>query len=160
MGDELVSDSLSPDETDKGGIENEQSALNYSDMFWKCLPVYLAMGMTSDEYWNGDCKLTEAYREAYKIKNERKNLELWLQGLYIYDAIGRLAPALNSGTPKGTKIKHYVEQPYPLTEEEAKRHKEEEERKRQENMRERILENAKLIALRKQIKENENKKEE
>lgn len=39
---------------------------------------------------------------------------LWLQGLYIYQAIGSLAPALNA-MGKG-KVKDYIEKPIPITE--------------------------------------------
>ena len=43
--------------------------------------------MTYDQYWNDDCQLVKFYRKAHKLKNEQKNQELWLQGMYIYEAL-------------------------------------------------------------------------
>ena len=79
------------------------------------LPVYMAMGMTPDEYWNGDPALLKAYRKMDEIKRERENEMLWLQGMYIYEAIGDLAPILHAFAKKGTEAKPYAERPYPIT---------------------------------------------
>ena len=79
------------------------------------LPVYMAMGMTPDEYWNGDPALLRAYRKADVIRRERENEMLWLQGMYIYEAIGDLAPILHAFAKKGTEAKPYTERPYPIT---------------------------------------------
>lgn len=45
------------------------------------------MGMTYDQFWNEDCNLAKCYKEAYKIQRDRKNQELWIQGLYFCKAI-------------------------------------------------------------------------
>ena len=79
------------------------------------LPVYMAMGMTPDEYWNGDPALLKAYRKMDEIKRERENEMLWLQGMYIYEAIGDLAPILHAFAKKGREAKPYAERPYPIT---------------------------------------------
>lgn len=76
---------------------------------------YMVMGMTPDEYWNGDPALLKAYRKADELKRERRNEELWLQGMYIYEAIGDLAPILHAFAKKGAQAKPYTEQPYPVT---------------------------------------------
>lgn len=39
---------------------------------------------------------------------------MWLQGMYIYDAISRLSPILRAFAKKGTKAKPYVEEAYPI----------------------------------------------
>ena len=52
---------------------------------------------------------------------------MWLQGMYIYDAISCLAPILHAFAKKGTKAKPYPDEPYPInkkTAEEAARKKE------------------------------------
>lgn len=68
--------------------------------------------MTAEEFWRGDPKLAESYHEAYKLERERRNQELWLQGLYFLKALGC---ALN-----GSAESPYPDEPVPLTEEERK----------------------------------------
>ena len=73
------------------------------------------MGMSADEYWNGDADLVIYYRQAEELKNEKLNQELWLQGMYIYEAIADISPILHAFAKKGTKPKPYPSQPYSLT---------------------------------------------
>lgn len=76
--------------------------------------------MSYDEYWNGDPWAAQAYHKAQRLKNERSNQELWLQGLYIYDAFGVVMA--NAFSKKGTQPKKYTEEPiqiYPDTPEQA-----------------------------------------
>lgn len=97
-----------------GGGDNFKALTSYREIFENALPNYLFMGMTPDEYWNGDCSLTVAYRKAYEMKQEADNTRLWLQGAYIYDAISRLIPIMQPFAKKGTKAIPYLEKPYPL----------------------------------------------
>jgi hypothetical protein len=76
--------------------------------------------MTYDQYWNDDCTLTKYYRKAHEIKNARKNQELWLQGMYIYDALCKVSPILHAFAKSGTKPEPYPTKPYPVTKEEVK----------------------------------------
>jgi hypothetical protein len=71
--------------------------------------------MTPEQYWDGDCRLTEIYRKADGIKQRRKNQELWLQGMYIYEALCDVAPILHAFAKKGTKPTPYSSEPYPIT---------------------------------------------
>ncbi len=68
--------------------------------------------MTYEQYWYGDTNLVEAYRKADSLRLKRKNAEMWLQGMYIYDAIGRLSPILRAFPQKGTKAIPYIDKPY------------------------------------------------
>lgn len=65
------------------------------------------MGMSADEYWHGEPELTRAYAEAYKLRKEERNWELWLQGLYIYHAV---CVALSNAFDKNSKAK-YMDSP-------------------------------------------------
>lgn len=103
MGSELLDSSL-PKKT-------------LAQIFWDLLPAYLAMGMTSDEYWNGDAQLCVAYRKAYKEKIELQDAMLWRQGLYVYHAMCCVAPYFNSIKP--TKPENYLEQPFGIIEKKA-----------------------------------------
>lgn len=94
--------------------EEQSSPLSYKEIFRKVFPYYLSIGMTPAEFWDGDCELVKFYREAHELKKEQKNQELWLQGLYIYEAIANLSPMLKAFV-KNPKPKPYPEKPYPLT---------------------------------------------
>jgi len=84
------------------------------------------MGMTYNQFWDDDCTLVKYYRKAQEIKRKQKNQELWLQGMYFYDALCDVAPILRSFAKQGTKPKPYPAEPYPITSKEV------EERKRRE----------------------------
>lgn len=132
MGYELVSDSFSPDT--RGRNDNPAPHFTYTSIFEKHFPYYLSIGMTYDQYWNEDCLLVKAYREAEKIREERKNAELWLQGRYIYEALGDISPILHAFAKQGTKAIPYLKEPFPITEMALERKREREEKERYEKI--------------------------
>ena len=85
-----------------------------TSLFWEAYPAYLAMGMTNDEYWNGDAQACVAYRKAYKEKLELQDAMLWRQGLYVYHAMCCVAPYFNSIKPQ--KPEKYIERPFGIME--------------------------------------------
>lgn len=119
MGSELVSDSqpFEEGESDK----DSTSSLSYTEQFYSHLPFYLSIGMTYDQYWNEDCCLVKYYRKAYQLQRDRDNERLWLQGMYIYEALCDVAPILRTFAKKGTKPIEYSTQPYAITKEEIER---------------------------------------
>lgn len=90
------------------------------EIFDKVFPSYLAIGMTYDEFYRQDHTLAKAYREAYKLKLEEQNRALWLQGLYVYQAISRVAPLLIPFN-EHPKAEPYLEKPIPLFNDEESR---------------------------------------
>ena len=82
----------------------------YAETFEESFPFYLAIGMSSAEYWEGDPSLARYFRKAYKIKQEEINNNAWLQGMYIYDAISTALH--NALRGKNQKAKEYAKQPY------------------------------------------------
>ena len=85
--------------------------------------------MSAAEFWEQDPYLVIAYRDADMRTRQRQNNFLWLQGLYVYDAMS--ATLHNAFSKKGSKPMHYTKEPYritPMTEEE----KEEAARKERE----------------------------
>ena len=89
-----------------------QQEKTHSEIFEENFPFYLAIGMSSAEYWEGDPSLTRYYRKAYLIKQEENNLHSWLQGVYIYDAV---ATAIhNAFRGKNSRAKEYAKQPYDI----------------------------------------------
>ena len=101
-------------------VESQPASLNsYTEVFNKEFPRFLAYGMTADLYWDDDCTYAKAYREADKLRWEKKNAELWIQGLYIYEALCDVSPVLRAFAKKGTRPQKYRSQPYDLFEKSA-----------------------------------------
>ena len=90
----------------------------------------MSIGMSYDEFWNQDVSMVKAYRQANELRDKRRNYELWLQGMYIYEALCDASPLFRFSMKKGTvKPEPYVKEPYPITVAEAR---EREERKARE----------------------------
>ena len=123
----MVSSSLSANE---GGElhKTRPSFSTYTEQFYEVFPYYLSIGMTYEQFWDGDPMLAKYYRQAEEIRNDRRNQELWLQGMYVYEAICDIAPILQAFAKKGTKAHPYPERPYAITEKQRKREAEEKER--------------------------------
>ena len=68
--------------------------------------------MSATEYWDGDNELPKHYRKAYKLKQESKNHEAWLNGLYFYDALVSVMSHMNKNK---SDHKSYAEKPYDFT---------------------------------------------
>ena len=155
MGNELVSDSspFGGGESDKGSAP----FISYTEQFYSHLPFYLSIGMTYEQYWNEDCCLVKYYREAFKLQRDRDNERMWLQGMYIYEALCDVSPVLRAFAKKGTKPIEYSTQPYAITKEEIERRRIEKEKAKYEQMKARTNAFAiKFNALLAQRKEGEN----
>jgi hypothetical protein len=121
-------------------------------MFYDHFPYYLAIGMTPEQYWEGDPALAKYYRKADEINRKRQNTDLWLQGMYIYEALCDVAPIIHAFAKKGTKPRPYPDRPYSLT----KQDREEEAKIREQREREkakRYME-AKMAAINKLFESN------
>ena len=111
-----------------GELLESSSSPSYTEIFYEHFPFYLSIGMTYDQYWNDDCLLVKYYRKAHELGKQQRNQELWMQGLYIYEALCDVAPILHAFAKPGTRPLPYSEKPYPLTKEEAVANKEAEEK--------------------------------
>lgn len=89
---------------------------SFSSVFEKVFPKFLAIGMSEEQFWDKDPYLTRAFIEADKVRLERTNSELWLQGRYIYEALLCCAPVLNALSKKH-RAEEYRRKPYNLTKE-------------------------------------------
>lgn len=65
-------------------------------LFDQAFPTALALGMSPEQYWQGDAWLYAAYAEAKRRRDEEQDWQQWTLGMYVYDAIQRNAPLLNS----------------------------------------------------------------
>ena len=71
--------------------------------------------MTPEQYWDGDPSLAKYYRKAHELQRKRINEDLWLQGMYIYEALCDVSPIMNAFAKRGTKPHPYTDRPYSLT---------------------------------------------
>lgn len=150
MDNGLVSDPLPVKDSKGGGSAAPAPLKTYTQQFEEACPFYLSMGMTADEFWNQDCMLVKFYRKANEIRIKRKNEELWLQGMYIYQALISAAPMLHAFAKPGTKPAPYLDKPMPLTEKEAKEREEAERIARFEKMRAIMMSKAQQAVSKKQ----------
>lgn len=109
-------------------VNSSASLVSYTDQFYEYLPFYLSIGMTSEQYWDGECNLVKYYRKAYELQSSRKNQEFWLQGMYIYEALCDVAPLFHAFAKNGTKPHPYSEKPYAISHAEIKEQKLEREK--------------------------------
>lgn len=98
------------------------------EIFQEVFPMYLSMGMSYDEFYNKDCQLVNAYLKAYEMKQKENNTNMWLQGMYVYDAILSASPILHPFAKAGTEAIPYLEEPYALSKEEQEAREEKKKR--------------------------------
>lgn len=143
---------------DKSDGSSDAAPKSYTEIFLLHLPFYLSVGMSADEFWNGDVWLAKHYREAHNLRQKRENERLWLQGAYFYDAICAASPLIRASFGKGeVKAMPYTKEPYPLTAKEMQERQERDERKRQIEIQQRIREDMELKKLQfkqKEVKES------
>ena len=95
----------------------------------------MSIGMSYDEFWNQDVSLVEVYRKAAELRNKQRNQELWLQGMYIYEALCDASPLFRFTMKKGAvKPEPYAKEPYPITADELRAREKREARKREERL--------------------------
>ena len=99
------------------------------ELFREVFPYYIAMGMTYDEFWYGDPTLARDYRKAQDIRLHQEEWARHRQGEYFMAALLAIAPVIKPFV-KDPKPGNYPEEPWPLTEKEAR---EREIRKEREN---------------------------
>jgi hypothetical protein len=113
---DLVSSSLSSEDSDDEGGGSPAPRKSHAEKFDELFPYYLSLGMAEEQYWGKDSTLVVAYRKADKLRQERVNQDYWLQGAYFYEALCAVSPILHAFAKKGTKPKPYSSEPYSITE--------------------------------------------
>lgn len=89
--------------------------------------MYIAYGMTYEQFWYGDPWMTRAYAQAYLLKRKIDNENMWIMGSYVANAFGTVI-----GNSFGKKKLKYLEKPldiFPKTASEEKAEIREEKRK-------------------------------
>ena len=97
------------------GLKSEQKrveSISLTTLFEKWCPVYMSYGMSYDEFWKESPYRAKFYREAHELKLKQKDELMWVQGMYIYEALCEVSPVLHAFSKKGTKPLPYSEIPY------------------------------------------------
>ena len=89
--------------------------------------MYMAYGMTYEQYWYGDPWMVRAYAQTYLLKRKIENENMWIMGAYVANAFGTVI-----GNAFGKKKMKYLEKPldvFPKTDAEEQSEIREERRK-------------------------------
>ena len=98
-------------------------------MFREAFPMYLAIGMTYEEFWEKESWLVKSYRDAEKIRKDEKNYFAWLSGIYTLQALQTGVPVMLTGIAKQTvHLPEFPNRPIDFT----RANEEEQERKKME----------------------------
>lgn len=82
------------------------------------------MGMTYEQFWFDDPKIAMYYRKADERRLQHENMLLWLQGIYVAEA---LQATVGNMFTKGQKFQ-YPSEPKPITQADIEARKEREEK--------------------------------
>jgi hypothetical protein len=93
------------------GSPEPPKAESFASIFEKVFPFYISIGMSPEQFWDGDVSLVKAYRKAYEYKKQEWNVQAYLNGMYVYDALLRVSPILHAFAKKGAKPIPYRDQP-------------------------------------------------
>ena len=111
-------------------VEN-QPPTTYTEQFENVCSWYMSIGMSYDEFWEGDAVLPKYYREAYEHRNTQRNQDFWMQGLYVYEAVSVVVG--NALRKKGAKAENYPDKPHPFTKLEQEYERKQKELKEKQN---------------------------
>lgn len=132
MDSELGERDLSISESFSTGRDGYKIAARpsfYTEQFERVCPYYMHMGVSYEQFWNGDVEIAKMARQAYELKMDEQNQFAWLQGMYVYNAVAALAPALKAFA-KG-KAQPYPQEPYGFAEREKVLSGQKEEKKKE-----------------------------
>ena len=112
---------------DRLSEEKPKETFTISKIFHDAFPHYMAMGMSVEEFWDGEPWLVKAYRKAYRIRveNEERTADrnAWRIGQYIRFALVSVPITVNGFAPKGHHMQEYPEKPMTMAAEEQKKEK-------------------------------------
>lgn len=118
-----------------GGGEVTAQPISFTEVFEEQVPHYMAMGMTYDQFWHGEPGMVKFFRKAEDLRRRRKNQELWLEGVYMAEA---LQATVGNMFSKGAKHQ-YPSEPLAITLEEQRERQERERKARMEQIKAKFM---------------------
>ena len=113
----------------------DNKTLTYGERLDEYCAFYMSIGVPCEEFWRGDYTRLKHYIRAFEMKNEReleqRNYELYLAGLYNYNAMSSVVGTYMwwKAGKKGRQPDGYMQKPLPVTEREKQADLEERKRK-------------------------------
>lgn len=111
--------------------------LLFHETFEQACAYYMSIGMSYEDYWDGDPYLVRYYAEAHKLRVKEQNMMAWLQAQYIYEVMGDMASLYNPFS-KTHKAEPFRNAPYDLYSEDVEATKERLEKEHYEDMKARL----------------------
>lgn len=138
-----------------GGVSGKTAAspLSLMSVFKEACPIYMSFGMTYEQFWDGDVEMHLMYRKAMRQRVIAENRMMWLQGMYIYEAlldVARYNKAFSKAKPAP-----YRDTPYDLFAEERLREERRKQKEQYENIRDKVYAFAKAFNEKRHEKETE-----
>ncbi|MBE6890028.1 MAG: hypothetical protein E7485_08460 [Ruminococcaceae bacterium] len=100
------------------------------ELFEKACPFYMSIGMSYEEFWEGNVALPIFYLKAHRMKAEQEHEQLdyaaWLNGVYTKRAYEVVLA--NAFSKQGTPMQTYYDKPMSQLKKEHKKSDEEKER--------------------------------
>lgn len=109
---------------------------SFTDIFEAQQALYLSMGMSLSEFWDGPPELAKVYRDAEYMREHRENARAWRNGLYMMHALN--ATVMNVFRRKGTSPSEYVSEPFPLSQRELEQREERDAALAEQRIRDRL----------------------
>lgn len=114
--------------------KSEVEVTSLSTFFEKMCSIYMSYGMSYDEFWYDSPYRAKFYLESYKLKIRQQDEHMWMQGMYIYEALCKVSPVLHAFSKKGTKPLPYSTKPYLSDNDYFKSEQEKEQQKKNEEL--------------------------
>ena len=114
--------------------------MSFTEYFEKVCPSFMSIGVSYDDFWNGEFEITKFALEADKITRKRKNSEAWLNSIYFFRALIDASPAFHDFSTGGERnISYSVKEPFPIGTKEIEKRNEENQMNEVLDIRERLL---------------------
>lgn len=113
----------------------DNKTLTYGEILDEYCAFYMSIGVPCEEFWRGDYTRLKHYIRAFEMKSEReleqRNYELYLAGLYNYNAMSSVVGTYMwwKAGKKGRQPDGYMQKPLPVTEREKQADLEERKRR-------------------------------
>ena len=114
--------------------KSKVESISLTETFEELCPIYMSYGMSYDEFWHGSPYRAKFYLDSHKLKVKQKDEEMWIQGMYIYEALCKVSPVLHAFSKKGTKPLPYSNKPYLYDQPEFKSEQEKEQQRKNEEL--------------------------
>ena len=97
----------------------EQKYETYTAVFEAVCPYFMSIGVSYDEFWNGDFEICKYAQKAEILRKKRKNQDAWWNSIYTFRALCDASVLFHDFVDKKPELKFSTEIPLPLSMEEA-----------------------------------------